>query len=731
MKGRLEPGRCTGHRLWLRLWPLGFFAVLAVPSSDHVVFNGLPFSGPVEFLTAAIATLVSADRPLRRLLARWMDRAPRPTATVATLALAVTVAMKLVLLVSGEDRGFAACYRGIPANPTLSCERSYERWWARTDPTRVDRTLAFGPADWNLAFFNGARFSIPPDNGNLDRKHLPFEVTWRGDLVVPPGSRAALARYTGSATVWIDDRRVDLAAHYGAPVQATFDVPSGRHHVRVNYRFDDGYRIGGRRGSYATLRLVIDTPQGEIAWAAAPARPAYRAIGWMVDALTGAAGLLLLGFWITAIARSALTLLAGLVAAFAVALVPAGWLPGRGASFALLCAGLAGYVMGSRHARGIRVAAGVTMVAAMLRASLLFPSLDSVLLRSWGNDWFTYEAFARSMLETGSLEGGEPIYYFSTLSRYARFVEHALVGDSDALVTALVLILLNVSLLWSCRRAMAHRPSLVDWWFALVGGVLATVLVNAPMMVGMVQQGLSEYAAWIALPMAYALLWSPRPGTLAGGAVLGLCGLARTNLVPGLAVLSVPWRRLGDRRAWSAPLAFAALIVLVPLLHNRYYGGRWIVVSDAMHQNAIIEPREAYRIFTDPSVRATAAEGARWIVFSDGSSRVVRAWGRENLLRYFPVLGAGDVVEGWTLTLPIHGLQVLYVLLVFHVCRRRERRTLSTLAILSVPLAFLGPHIFYRVTVYYPRYIIAGYLSIALAAMWCEAATRRARVGPA
>jgi len=87
-------------------------------------------------------------------------------------------------------------------------------------------------------------------------------------------------------------------------------------------------------------------------------------------------------------------------------------------------------------------------VAAARPRGTLAESLQSVLLRGGGTDALTYESFAREILDTWSLRGGEDLFYSQPFFRYVRFTEHLLLGDGDVVVAAFSRSLLTVSVFW-------------------------------------------------------------------------------------------------------------------------------------------------------------------------------------------------------------------------------------------------------------------------------------------
>ena len=69
-----------------------------------------------------------------------------------------------------------------------------------------------------------------------------------------------------------------------------------------------------------------------------------------------------------------------------------------------------------------------------------------------------YESQARAILETGSLEGGEPFFRFQPGFRYWRFLERLVLGDGDPFVLIVALTLLTWGFLWAIAR-LWPRPA--------------------------------------------------------------------------------------------------------------------------------------------------------------------------------------------------------------------------------------------------------------------------------
>src|SRR5262249_39138494 len=117
--------RLHRSRLMTRWVPLLLAVVLALPSANFQVFDGLPLSHIPEFVAFVLLVPLLASRGLRRLHARWLGSWPRGARVAMAMVLGVAVGIKLLLLASGTSEGFLACYRS-PLEPPVNgpCERS-------------------------------------------------------------------------------------------------------------------------------------------------------------------------------------------------------------------------------------------------------------------------------------------------------------------------------------------------------------------------------------------------------------------------------------------------------------------------------------------------------------------------------------------------------------------------------------------------------------------------------
>jgi hypothetical protein len=686
------------------LWLL----VLLVPSVNAHRFDGLPLSSVPEagLLALLLPFLVSPTH--RRALRRWLGRRPPALRRGLVAGALLALGLKLVLLGAGAPVGFTGCYRStLTPPPGGPCERSFENPFFRFGATRVDRRLDFGPGDWDLSFFNSNRFNFYPwVPGNPRRDRLPFAVTWRG-VVHRDRDTVVVVRYAGEGAIGVGgSRRVALPPSYEAVRTVAIPVPAGRHDLEVAYTFDDGSRTQDRRpvGPYATIRLWRAGPDGRPRAPLEAVRPrgSLRALGGLVDAL-------LIGLGATLVTAHAWWLrrewpTVGAAAAVVTAIAVAGPratplrpdLAGTLVAWALL-----GFALARARTARLTLAYFALLGVAMSLTALSHPRLGAVVYRSAGDDWLTYESLARSILETGSLQGGEAVFFNQPLFRYVRFAQRLLLGDGDGLLAILAWTALHWSWLWAATtlwRRGGRRTGAVALFVPAAGLLLA--LAGCPTVVAMANASLSEHVTWILLPLGFTLLAGRRTVRRwsVGGALLGAAVITRLNQAPGVATMAAALLGPALRRRTAAAVAAAAAFVavcLLPLAHNRYYGGRLVLATtSATHPYALGVPTEVLlRIVHDPDARARLAHQVRALLF-------LPPWSVQRELRE---------------SLVLHGLQAAWLAAIWLAWRRRSRG--ASAALLAVPALYLVVHVVYDVGNYYPRHILAGHFAMGLVAM--------------
>ena len=486
---------------------------LLLPSANLQRFDGIPLSTPLEFAALVLLVPLLLSKALRRLHAQFLQRRGSRVAHALSIAAALAIALKVVLLLSGVHAGFLTCYETpLRPAPGAACERSYENPFARFDATRIDRHVDFGPKTWNLSFVNSLRFNFYPWLSGLPRRdRLPLTATWRG-VIARPEPWVATMTYVGEGTVTLAGNTRILPARYGPPNTVEFRVPAGQNAIVVQYRFDDGARTGQPDPpfSYARIRFGRQRAHGgEVrAEAARPAR-AWRLVAAVCDSLIGLTLVMLAGF-------------------HARLLIPAGWLVALGAVLGAgtMASGVGGVsreqldlmllavitVVLIRWPRGRLLLASYFAVVAIstFAAGRRLDALGTVLYRSAGDDWLTYESHARTVLETWTLRGGENVFYNSPLYRYLRFGQHLLLGDGDLLLFTVGLTALYFGAVWVGARLRTPRTTIRGGGGMAITSVLIIALITSTPITNAVLAPLSEAPTWTALLLLFPMLFAAR-----------------------------------------------------------------------------------------------------------------------------------------------------------------------------------------------------------------------------
>ncbi|MBI4594539.1 MAG: hypothetical protein HY728_10015 [Candidatus Rokubacteria bacterium] len=515
--------------------------LLVLPSANYHVFGGLPLSRVPEFIAFVLVLPLFCARGVRRLCGRALCRGPAWLGRLLLAAMALAVVAKVAMLASGTHDGFLGCYRFPVASPpaALACEKSYEDPFFRFGVTRVDHTVDFSGGNWDLSFINSLRFNIYPwVRGNVLRDRLPLAVTWEG-IIEGADPRLVRIVYVGEGTAGFGPLVVSLPPQYRTAAAVTVPVPPGRHRVRIDYKFDDGYRVGDGAfpGPYAVFGIL------DAAGHPLRARPpgwAWLVLANVIDGVIAVLLVALLVLYVRVLKGYTVIVGAlGLVAALA-------WMVSREVvaqvvvpeALLLVVASFLVLAFTRRHrSRHVIAAYFGCFAASVLRARLDFGALGAVLYQPAGDDWLTYESFARSILESWSLEAGEPVFYYQPLFRYLRFVEHFVIGDGDALIAVCALALLNFALFWLIGFVWPRSRSIRARVVVVASALLLAIVLNSDSVVGLLNVGASEYPTWIALLFGVPMLVrSERPRHLVLGTLLAVGSLLmRLNQRAGLA----------------------------------------------------------------------------------------------------------------------------------------------------------------------------------------------------
>jgi hypothetical protein len=240
-------------------------------------------------------------------------------------------------------------------------------------------------------------------------------------------------------------------------------------------------------------------------------------------------------------------------------------------------------------------------------------------------------------------------------------------------------------------------------WKAAINTIpitLVLLLVNAEPTIEFIQAGASEYPTWILLPLIFALLFrelSPREW-LVGTLMLGFSLIVRINMIPALigTFLIFLIYNFRNRPKWVLACSILLIVIsLLPLAHNLRYGGELILFTSSTETSAnlVLPPSEFDRVFSDPEVRESVVRQLRAMFYLRDDEPKVPA-----------------------LTIAFHGLQLMWGVAIVWVLAKWRKVTWRNKFLLLIPILYLVVHLFYQVTVYYPRHIIAGHMAMGLVA---------------
>ena len=704
------------------IWPWLVGLLLVLPSADYQVFSGIPWN------TAAQAAAVAVAVPL--LLSRRVRRAYR-TATperglvgrrMVLIACSAGIVGKLVLFFFGGHDGFLGSYRS-PAAPPVSraWEKSYANPLSRFGATRIDRALDFQSTNWNLSFFNSLRFNIYPwVKGNISRDRLPIAALWTG--VIEAGvDRNLVVSYVGEGQIELGSSRWALSREYARVREVIIPLPAGEHRIRIGYVFDDGYRTGDTKppGPYATFRCTWRGKGGREE-ALRARRPALPWLGAAVcaDGLVVLVFASVLRFYVLFLRRDW-----RLLALVAVLGPLVHWFPIHDAGFSWdlgFVAAAAIFLLAFPRNMAWRnvLLAYVAVVALTLCRRGMDPGhFQTVIYRTAGNDFLSYESFARSILDTGSLETEEKIFSNQPLSRYVNFVLHILFGDGDVIIAAAYLVALNTGILALFLRFRARsRPRVGARVCQTAVAILLLAFAASDPVIVLVREGASEAITWAALMFWFPLLFDSTRmrDWVVGGALVGLSVGARANQLPALlAVFGVfAIRALRARPAAAVGAGAAALgVSLLPAWHNWQYGRRFVLFTYTYALNMVVAPSALLRLGTDPLVRSALLGQLKGLFYLAEGTQF------------------GDSA---TLRVVFHGLQIVWLSSVLVALVRRKEVSLEARVLLLLPFLYMIPHVFFYVTIYYPRHIISPHLVMGVVTIyalgeWGRGARARAR----
>jgi hypothetical protein len=530
-EGRLAPRAAGGWGAAAAAGPAlvgGLLLYLVAPGHPLGLLTGLPL-GMVSL--AAVGVLACA------LFGLGLPPPSRRAAVLAGIVLAATT-LKVLLWSVAPTYGLAATYYAR-ARLTGAPERSTD---FRTAPyTRVEQVPG---APLNLHFFNDVeRFNHYEGNGP-ERTTLPFAARWDGLLHVPADGQYTFSlAASGEAALILSERPILTVAARNGPTGDRVTVPlaAGAQPVRLQL-----VHAGGTRPSLGL--------ESDLGGSVAPLGPPHLTVSG--DAGIAPAGDAPLALAARALDAVVLALLAGVVGMLAAGRLGAWRAAPAGARAGLL----------------ERPALALVVLAVLVHA--LWTTADlyrrTVILEG-GQDWLTYESYARDILLNGPLMTlGEPLgkgkpFFFQPFYPYSLALVHALTGEDLWGPVALQLVGLGAAgvVLYYLAKRLFGAPAAV----ATLGLYL---VLRASQLDWVARKLLSENLYFVVLPAAILLLVryadeGRRRDLVWSGLFFGIASITRAPTL--LYVPIAAWivvlllRRRGV--AWRPALASFVLLGLV------------------------------------------------------------------------------------------------------------------------------------------------------------------------
>lgn len=319
------------------------------------------------------------------------------------------------------------------------------------------------------------------------------------------------------------------------------------------------------------------------------------------------------------------------------------------------------------------------------------------------SDWYATQGFARSIFLTGSLQGGESLFWFQAGPRYLALVTRSLFGEQDALIGMVTLALGFFVVLVLGARFLEKSNKSFDW---LVGGCAIFAMLyflSNSLMVSFGFLGSSEYPTWIVMFVTAGFAVSTRTESrtwpmVALAVALGYSIQLRPNQIGGVVLMFVAMLLLVDRSdtrravgTISKMIAAFAAVSLFSLWHNLYYAETFVPFA----ANAGINYQ-----FSWLDVLGIGEGGGNWRVVAS-QLRIMMYWNAPGSLSWASLF--------W-------GAQLSWIVAIVYRYKKGLLFKAKSLLLL-IPFGYALPMLKYQMTSYYPRHLVAINLAFLLTAL--------------
>jgi hypothetical protein len=325
------------------------------------------------------------------------------------------------------------------------------------------------------------------------------------------------------------------------------------------------------------------------------------------------------------------------------------------------------------------------------------------LLFLWrDSDWFTSQGFARQIFVSGSLQGGDDVFWFQAGPRYWALFTRLILGENDVLVGLIMTTLGFLAVIFLVLQFMNKSRGPLTQFVSFVVLFMGLIFLGDQLITAFGFVGSSEHPTWVVMFAVTGYLIRARDETRTWLLVLisGLLGFV-IQLRPNqiflmtfmflLLVLACNHRERGAITRYGWMITTFGIVGSLSLLHNLYYGGAFVPFTT----NASINVEfEWTKLLT---------KGDFWSVFGV-------PWNQFKGIMYWR--GSPDpnfVISFW-------GSQILWLSVLLLRLRRGVLLHMSSLFLL-LPITYILPMLKFQLTSYYPRHLVMASLACLCAGL--------------
>lgn len=627
---------------------------------------------------------------------------------------AVIIILKL-FIINLNSNGFEACYKIISPIEQQSnkCERSWNNIW-NTNYTRYDRVINFGileyrinkhivESNWNLSALNSNRYSYyTEDQPNPFR--LELNVIWK--LKIP--SNQIFIKYIGKISIKQKDQPILTFTSYDKVATQTINFSGYKNEIDLAYSWDPKF------DSQNFAAISIKNLDGTFL-TRAPS-PAIQSLTFFNNFLTLLSIFLIIFSYFLNKTLSISDLIKNFKPYFIMYffLIFSTYFSSKFLSshefkiisVIFLLSLVIINISRMNHLNHFYVFFGIFLYSVLFNKFYGHGNISKVIYRERGSDFLTYFSFAREILNTGSLQGGENIFVYSPAIRYLTVLFHFLLGDSDNFIFLLYIFVLFctahifVAKIFKLTFAKFNINKFQILFFILTFLFYSFLLSNPVVYAGLIYW--SEFPTWILLISLFIILPSvenDKKLQIIFGFISGLIIMFRANQLIGIFLLILFFllhckiNKIYKLINFIIPFLISASIAF---LHNLYYGSSYIFLQTSLPLSVNFPLRviDLLYIFDDMRIQE---------IFLNQIS---------GILAY-----SQDLTQNKYFTLFLFSVrfsQFIFVFIILFIIANKRYLNFENIILLLIPIGYFTPHIFIQIFVYHPRHIVIGYLSIYL-----------------